>query len=114
MIKPLCLLPIVFLLTALTASGASSNETSIISVSLSGTNVLVVGNVPAGLKKVTLQSRQRFDGSAWEPRAVLRLDGNGGRVTFRVPKSAKLEVLRIQADPDDLLPASFYRGTNSF
>jgi hypothetical protein len=84
------------------------------SIRLEGTNVVVRAQVPAGIQRVTLECRSRLEAGGWEPRAVTRLDGRGGEVTFTVPKAATLEVLRVRADDREPLPASFYSGTNSF
>ncbi|MBI4327153.1 MAG: beta-propeller domain-containing protein, partial [Chloroflexi bacterium] len=37
-----------------------------------------------------------------------------GEVTFRLPQSLQLEVLRVRADAAEALPSFFYRGANSF
>ena len=76
--------------------------------------MVVSAQVPGGIHRVTLECRSRFGAGSWEPRAVSRLDGNGGEFTFRIPKSAGLEVLRVRADDQEPLPASYYSGTNSF
>src|ERR1041385_3981010 len=83
-------------------------------IQLDGREVVVGVNVPAGVKKVTLESRPRIGSGAWVPRAVSRLDGTGAVLTFRLPKSPLLEILRVRTDADETLPASFYSGTNSF
>lgn len=92
----------------------ASDNPQILSVHLDHGNVVITATVPSGLRKVTLQSRTRVVGSSWIPRAVARLDGTGGEVTFTLPVSEKLEILRVQADENDPLPANFYAGTNSF
>ena len=84
------------------------------SILLERTNVVVTVQVPAGIRRVTLECRSRLGAGSWEPRAVTRLDGSGGPVTFRIPKAAGLEVLRVRADDREPLPGSFYSGTNSF
>ncbi|HYE33647.1 MAG TPA: beta-propeller domain-containing protein [Methylomirabilota bacterium] len=76
--------------------------------------LVVVASIPSGLKKLTLLSRLKADGSAWEPRAVARVDGAGGRVTFRVPNSDRLELLTVKGEAADALPAFLYEGTNAF
>jgi len=76
--------------------------------------VVVTAQVPTGIRRVTLECRNRFGAGSWEPRGVTRLDGSGGSVTFRVTKAAGLEVLRVRADDREPLPGSFYSGTNSF
>ena len=78
------------------------------------TNIVVTVDVPRGLRRVTLESRTRLDFCAWEPRVVQRLEGAGGRVTFTLPASAEVQVLRVRANERDPLPESFYRGSNSF
>jgi hypothetical protein len=70
--------------------------------------------VPAGVRKLTLESRTRLGAGAWVPRAVERLDGQAGEVTFRLPMSAQLEVLRVRGDARDPLPALFYTGQTNF
>jgi hypothetical protein len=90
------------------------NQPSISAIYLDGAEVVVVARVPAGIRKVTLEGRKRIGAGAWEPRAVARLDGSGGQVTFRLPASGNIEVLRVRAEASEALPASFYQGTNSF
>ncbi len=77
-------------------------------------HVVVDGEVPAGVMKVTLESRDRLGAGAWQPRVVTRTEGKGGAVTYRLAKSASIELLRLRADSSDPLPASFYNGTNQF
>lgn len=102
----------VLLFVELTSRAAEQPQ--ITTVRLEDTNLVVEATVPAGIIKVTLQSRDRAEGSSWVPRAVARLDGAGGSLTFRVGMSAKFELLRVRADETDPLPASFYTGTNNF
>ncbi len=83
-------------------------------ISVSGQTVVVTVRVPAGVRKVTLESRSRVDAGAWVPRAVERLDGAGGTVAFRLPLSAQIELLRVRGDASEPLPAAFYTGTNEF
>ncbi|MBI3417139.1 MAG: beta-propeller domain-containing protein [Verrucomicrobia bacterium] len=92
----------------------STDQAIINSIHLDGTNVVVVVHIPAGLKKVTLEGRKRISAGTWEPHLVQRLDGNGGELTFRLPRSGDLELLRVRADATEPLPASFYQGTNLF
>jgi hypothetical protein len=86
----------------------------ITSIQLDGNELVITAQVPPGLKKVTLQSCGRLGTGAWEPRAVLRLNGEGGEVTFRVPRSEILEMIRLRADETEPLPSSFYEGQSSF
>jgi len=87
---------------------------SISSVRIDGKEILVSVSVPSGVKKVTLESRSRLGKGTWVPRAVSRLDGQGGDIAFHLPKSADAEILRVRTDDSEPLPASFYQGTNVF
>ena len=86
----------------------------ITSIRLEGTNVVVAASAPAGITKVTLESCRRLGGAAWTPKAVGRLDGGGGELTFRLALSPDLELLRVRADAREALPDLFYRGPSSF
>src|SRR5437667_3602830 len=86
----------------------------ITSIRLEGTNVVVVASVPAGITKVTLESCRRLGGEAWTPKALGRLDGTGGELTFRLALSPDLALLRVRADTQEALPDFFYRGPSSF
>ena len=86
----------------------------ITSIQSAPTNIVVTVDVPRGLRKVTLESRTRLSIGAWEPRVVHRLDGSGGSVTFTLPATADVQLLRVRASENDPLPESFYRGSNSF
>jgi hypothetical protein len=76
--------------------------------------VVVVCNIPAGWRKVTLESRSRLGAGTWQPKAVQRLDGSRGKLTFRLEKSGELELLRLRADASEPLPTSFYAGKTNF
>src|SRR5437773_6803945 len=99
---------------ATTAAHAQLTSAIIDSIQSETTNIVVKAQVPVGVLRVTLECRDRFGGGAWEPRAVVRLDGSGGPVTFRLARSRPFEALRVRADATEPLPASFYAGTNSF
>src|SRR2546425_10463630 len=64
----------------------------ITSIRLEGTNVVVVASVPADITKVTLESCRRLGGDAWIPKALGRLDGAGGEVTFCLAGSEERRV----------------------
>lgn len=93
---------------------AQTDQPVITAVRAEGTNLVVTARVPAGLRRVTLECRDRLGARSWEPRAVARLDGAGGTVTFRLGRSRPFEVVRLRADLSEPLPASFYTGTNTF
>lgn len=84
------------------------------SITLEDTNIVVVAEAPAGISRLTLESRTRLGAGSWIPVAAKRLEGQGGEVVFRLPRSASLEVLRVKADAQEALPASFYRGNSTF
>jgi hypothetical protein len=92
----------------------ASDAPAISAIRLEGSGVAVVVQVPAGIKKVTLECRARLGAGAWVPRALARLEGNGGELVFRLPKSERMEMLRVRGDAGEPLPSFFYRGTNSF
>src|SRR5881394_1173543 len=87
------LLPVGYFLSA-----SPEDQPVITSVRLESSNVVVTAQVPAGISRVTLECRTRLGAGSWEPRKVTRLDGSGGPVTFRIPKAAGLEMLRVRAD----------------
>lgn len=76
--------------------------------------MVVTAHVPPGIRRITLESRERFGRGTWEPRAVSRLDGSGGQITFRLARSRLIELMRVRADASEPLPASFYEGASSF
>lgn len=93
----------------------NANSTpAITAIHVESTNVVVTVRVPAGLRRVTLEARERLGRGAWEPRSVARLDGTGGSLTFRLPRSRTLEMMRVRADASDPLPSTFYTGTTEF
>src|SRR5437773_6081154 len=93
---------------------ATESVPLITSIRLEGTNVVVVASVPADITKVTLEGCRRLGGEAWTPKAVGRLYGAGGQLTFRLAMSPDLELLRVRADAREALPDFFYRGPSSF
>ncbi len=101
-------------LMAFLASGQSvAASLHIKSVRLEKKELVVVVEVPAGLPRVTLEGRARFSAGSWAPRAVLRPSA-AGEVTFRLPISEQVEIIRVRGDGQEALPQSFYQGTNSF
>ncbi|MBN2505122.1 MAG: beta-propeller domain-containing protein [Verrucomicrobia bacterium] len=96
-------------------SAVAQGERPVIeSIRLEQTDVVVRVQVPAGIHEVTLESRDRVSRQAWEPRAVARTDGTGGRIVFRLTRSSVLELMRVRGEPNPALPAMFFTGTNSF
>src|SRR5262245_17809595 len=64
-----------------------STAPEITAVRLESSEVVVTVRVPDGLRRVTLESRERLGGSAWEPRLVARLNGSGAQLDFRLARS---------------------------
>ena len=99
------------------ASARLPAEPKITSVSIQGTNIIVKVSAPAGVRKISVETRSRLDASAWAPKAVKRFDAPttaAEELTFTLPRSDKLEVLRVRADTTEALPAQFFKGTNQF
>src|SRR5207247_1103334 len=48
------------------------------------------------------------------PVAVQLVGGQGGEITFRLPRTTGFAFFRVRADVAEPLPASFYAGPNSF
>ncbi|MBE0544365.1 MAG: beta-propeller domain-containing protein [Verrucomicrobia bacterium] len=84
------------------------------SIHVEHTNLVVTARVPAGHVRVTLESRDALGSGAWVPVAVRRLSGQGGVITFDVPRTGVFAVLRIRADASEELPSFFYTGTNEY
>ena len=101
-------------LLLLAEANAQITRPSITAVRQERTNLLITASVPAGIRRVVLESRERFNSAAWEPRAVTRLEGQGGLVNFRLPCSRTFEALRVRAEATDPLPGSFYTGETNF
>ena len=78
------------------------------------TNIVVTVEVPEGFRRITLECRNRLGPGAWEPAGIARLNGAAAVVTFRLPMTVGVEMLRIRADETEPLPAAFYQGTSSF
>ncbi|MHB8519543.1 MAG: beta-propeller domain-containing protein [Limisphaerales bacterium] len=95
-------------------SGSTPDQPVLTSVRVEGTNLVAVASVPAGITVVTLEGRQRLGAGAWVPRAVMNVDAAVGEVTFRLPLSSDVELLRVRADVQTVLPSAFYSGTNHF
>ena len=95
-------------------TGTAPTVPIITSIRLEGTVVVVLARVPPGINKVTLESCRRLAGEAWTPKAVSRLNGTGGEISFRLVRSPDLELLRVRGDAREALPGFFYQGPSSF
>jgi hypothetical protein len=105
---------LILLMSLLGSQVRAEDRPRITRIDLEGTNVVVTARVPAGLRKLTLESRARLGAGAWVPRTIARLDGNGIDWTFRLPRTEQNEMLRVRADPSEPFPSAFYQGTNVF
>lgn len=92
----------------------SPEAPAIVRLAVAGDEMVVTVNVPPGMRRVVLESRQQLEGGAWMPRAVELTDGQGGLLTFRLPHSKRAEIFRIRADATAELPASFFDGPTDF
>lgn len=96
------------------AAADVSSKPYIRSIRLEDTNVVVLAFVPQNIRRVTLESRDRLGAGTWSPRAIARIQGQETEITFRLPRSPKLELLRLRTDSQEPLPPSFYTDKTSF
>lgn len=87
---------------------------TITSVRAEGTNLVVTVSVPAGVRRITLETSDRLGRASWAPRAVLRPAADLRVVTFRLPLRRPFELVRVRADATEPVPAEFFGGTNVF
>lgn len=116
-IRLLCGIIFASRLALVVAQEQPPSQPKITSVTLEGTNIIVKVSAPAGLRKVTLETRSHLESSTWAPKALQRFDSattDSQELTFVLRRSANLEVLRVRADATDALPAAFFKGTNQF
>ena len=104
------LLGLLLLLPGVAPGETALPAPAITSIQLAGTNLVVVVSVPAGIRKVTLEGRSRLERGTWVPRAVRRLDGSGGDVTFQLPGTEAVAVLRVRAARLYLRSSGFCAG----
>ncbi|MDX1951685.1 MAG: beta-propeller domain-containing protein [Verrucomicrobiota bacterium] len=100
------------------AAGTNS-EPQILNIFLDGTNIVVRARVSPKYQKVMLESSVRLGRRAWQPRgmhrfAAVNTNGPAVEVTFRIPVTADMELLRVRGDFSDPLPASFYTGITKY
>lgn len=106
---------------AQTTGGGSGNILpgtllTIESIQVEGTNIVVKVDASSDIKTVVLESRLRVGGGSWDPRAVQRLGDFTTPVkvvTFRIPRTEQMELIRARGDTTEALPAAFFQGTNS-
>jgi hypothetical protein len=86
------------------------------SIRLDGTNIVVTVDVSADVKSVFLESRLRIGSGSWDPRAIQRMTDFTTpvkAVTFRIPRTESMELIRARGETTETLPATFFQGTNS-
>jgi alpha-tubulin suppressor-like RCC1 family protein len=77
--------------------------------------LVVVADVPEGVRRVVLESCRRGDLKAWLPRLVQR-PAQPGTLTFRLALAAAegMEMFRVRADDEETLPPEFFTGPTRF
>lgn len=86
-------------------------------VRIEKTNIVVDVEASGSFTRVTLESSTRLSRRAWEPRGVKVLTNSEAlaNVTFTLPISPSIEILRVRADlTANTLPASLYTGETNF
>ncbi|MEW6161138.1 MAG: beta-propeller domain-containing protein [Verrucomicrobiota bacterium] len=99
---------------AVSCPAAMTGKPSILSIGVEQNELVVTIAVPAGAKRITLQSTRRLGQGGWIPRAVRLIEEPVESVTLRLAMSEELEILRVRAEDKQGLPASFFKGTNAF
>ncbi|MBM3822787.1 MAG: hypothetical protein FJ404_07880 [Verrucomicrobia bacterium] len=98
------------------AGSVATGLPSILDIEVVGKEVVVRVEVPAGVKRVTIEGRTRAEGGAWQPKAVVRTEHSSvvNVVQLKFPLSESVELLRARVDTEEIVPASWQRGTNQF
>lgn len=74
------------------------NSLAFKSISVEGTNLVLRAVIPAGLEKVTLETRPDLD-SKWEAAGMLEVTNAGDEVEFTIPKPDGMQFMRLNATP---------------
>ena len=93
-------------------SGKPASAPRISGIRSVDTRLAVTVEVPAGVRRITLESRPRLGGGTWKPRAVLLPTNDAPEVTITLPATETSEVLRVVTDDAASLgvPARFLQG----
>ncbi len=96
-------------------SGSPSSPPRISGIRSVDTGLAVTVQVPAGVRRITLESRPRLGGGTWKPRAVLLPTNDAPEVTLTLPAAETSEVLRIVTDDAASLgvPSRFFQGSET-
>jgi len=92
------------------------NPSAITDVHGDGKMLSVTVSVPAGKRRVTLETRPRATSGAWIPRQVRWTDGTTNALVFQLPMSSGLELVRAREETEQEmgLNASFFTGSSRF
>jgi len=80
------------------------------SIRVESTNLIVTARVPAGRVRVVLESRDALNSGAWVPVAVQRLSGQGGVLTFNLPRAGSFACCAFAPMPSRSCRLSSMRG----
>jgi len=91
-------------------------QLTITDVHSDGKLLSVTVSVPAGKRRVTLETRPRAMAGAWTPRQVRWTDGTTNALVFQLPMSSGLELVRTREETEQEigLNASFFTGSSLF
>lgn len=100
----------------LAATAIARAEPVIRSIRPKGTNVVVTVAVDASARRITLEGRPRLGPGGWLPKATQWPAPQRGEITFELPITSDLEVLRVRSETDSELPlpAPFFGGPTRF
>ncbi len=99
-------------------AGEPTGRTTVItSIRAVGSQLVVTVTVPAGKRRVTLETRPRLVRGAWTPReARWSESAAAGEITFELPLGADTEMVRVrdESEAEIGLPAGFFSGSKEF
>ena len=87
------------------------------SIQVADTGLNVVVAVPAGQRRITLETRSRLPRGAWTPREVRWTQfTTASEIVFRIPALEGAELIRVrdEADTELAVPRRFFEGTSVF
>ena len=94
-----------------------TSVSTITSVRAVGEQLLVTVQVPAGKRRVTLETKSRLLRGSWVPREVkTSASGEGSSLTFAIPLGESMEMVRVleETDSDVGLSDAFFQGLQLF
>lgn len=101
----------------ITAQVVVETAARIRSIQVSDAVLNVVVGVPAGQRRVTLETRSRIARGAWTPREVRwTTSPAASEIVFRLPALEGAELIRVrdEADTELAVPKRFFEGTSLF